>query len=164
MHATPSFLAASAATLLLLSAALPVVNAHGAIIAATGDAGGQGTALAIDPSTPRDGTRRKPFQQDTTVFGAQRRGGAASASGCGKTIQSGKIDIAAAMADVIGQSGGLPQVTAGGQVSTTLHQVNADGAGPYSCTVNADGTGADFVAMHAGRHRCPWTWRFESWK
>jgi hypothetical protein len=145
MPAIPNFRCLPAAILFILSIILPLVAAHGAIIAATGDAGGQGTALAIDASTPRDGTRRNPFQQDTTVFKGQRQ--VSTASGCGKTIQSGTIDIASAMADVIDQNGGLPQVTAGGQVSMTLHQVNADGAGPYTCMVNADGTGDSFVAM-----------------
>ncbi|KAI5858874.1 hypothetical protein BZA05DRAFT_428089 [Tricharina praecox] len=137
----------STTLLLLLTATLPVVTAHGAIVSATGDAGGQGTALGIDAATPRDGTRRTPFQQDTTVFGRQQRGGAASASGCGRTAQSGAIDVPSAMADVVSQNGGLPQVTEGGQVSMTLHQVNADGAGPYACMVNADGTAQDFVPM-----------------
>jgi hypothetical protein len=29
----------------------------------------------------------------------------------------------------------------------TLHQINGDGAGPYTCDVNADGTGQTFQAM-----------------
>lgn len=29
----------------------------------------------------------------------------------------------------------------------TLHQINADGAGPMTCSVSADATGAKFVAM-----------------
>jgi hypothetical protein len=29
----------------------------------------------------------------------------------------------------------------------TLHQVNQDGAGPYSCDVSPSGSAADFVAM-----------------
>jgi hypothetical protein len=34
----------------------------------------------------------------------------------------------------------LPQVTSGGSLMMTVHQVNGDGAGPYSCQMNADGT------------------------
>jgi Egh16-like virulence factor len=44
------------------------VSAHGVITGATGDQGGVGTALGVDPATPRDGTNRTPFQADTTVF------------------------------------------------------------------------------------------------
>lgn len=59
---------ASIKNLLLASllATAELVAGHGAIIAATGDAGGSGMALGIDTSTPRDGTRRNPFQQDST--------------------------------------------------------------------------------------------------
>jgi hypothetical protein len=35
----------------------------------------------------------------------------------------------------------LPQVTAGGSLSGTLHIVTSDGAGPYAAMLNADGTG-----------------------
>ncbi|KAI1466947.1 uncharacterized protein F4812DRAFT_433307 [Daldinia caldariorum] len=38
----------------------------------------------------------------------------------------------------------LPQITAGGQLKMTLHQVNGDGAGPYQCMINDDGTGEDW--------------------
>ena len=40
--------------------------------------------------------------------------------------------------------GTLPQVSAGGQVDMTLHQVNGDGAGPYTCEVDMTGTGQNF--------------------
>ncbi|RPA74093.1 hypothetical protein BJ508DRAFT_333395 [Ascobolus immersus RN42] len=113
------------------------VSAHGAITSARGNASPQlGTALAIDASTPRDGTGRNPFQRDTTIFNGN--------TGCGRTIQNGPIDMAAATAEVVGNTGGLPQVTAGGQLSMTLHQINADGAGPYRCTLDQTGTGQNF--------------------
>jgi len=57
-----------------------LVAGHGAIVGATGDAGGQGSAIGIDASTPRDGSRRNPFQQDSTRF----RGDAADS--CGETL------------------------------------------------------------------------------
>jgi hypothetical protein len=34
----------------------------------------------------------------------------------------------------------------------TLHQVNQDGAGPYSCDVSASGSAADFVAMQVTKN------------
>ena len=40
---------------------------------------------------------------------------------------------------------GLPAAAADGTITMTLHQINGDGAGPYSCQISADGTGADFV-------------------
>ncbi|KAF2502769.1 hypothetical protein BU16DRAFT_554808 [Lophium mytilinum] len=115
---------------------------HGAIIKAVGDAGGNGTALGIDASTPRDGTRRNPFQQDTTRF----QGDAEEA--CGETLGAGDNDPETGTAQVLATSGGtLPQITPGGEVQMTLHQVNGDGAGPYTCMIDATGTGTQWESM-----------------
>jgi hypothetical protein len=94
-----------------LMASSSLVAGHGAIIGATGDAGGQGSAIGVDPTTPRDGTGRNPFQQDSTRF----RGDAAAT--CGETLGGGDNAIDAGTAQVMAMNGGtLPQVTAGGQV------------------------------------------------
>jgi hypothetical protein len=114
-----------------LLAVAELVAGHGAITSATGDAGGQGSALGIDPSTPRDGTTRRPFEQDTTRF----QGDAADTFG--ETLEGGDNDPEAGTAAILQQNGGtLPQITPGGEVQMTLHQVNADGAGPYTCMVS----------------------------
>lgn len=133
MSAVKTLLAAT----LLASAQL--VAGHGAIIAATGNAGGQGMALGVDTSTPRDGTRRDPFQQDSTRF----RGEAADTFG--ETVGAGTNQLEAGTRAIMSEMGGqLPQITPGGTVDMTLHQVNGDGGGPYTCAMNADGTGADW--------------------
>lgn len=138
MPSVTSSLLWSVASLLLVSGP-QVVSAHGAIISATGDAGGNGMALGIDSSTPRDGTRRNPFQQDSTRF----RG--ASADTFGETLGGGSNQVEAGTRAIMAETGDqLPQVSAGGQVKMTLHQVNADGGGPYTCMINADATGADW--------------------
>ncbi|KIX07679.1 uncharacterized protein Z518_02333 [Rhinocladiella mackenziei CBS 650.93] len=125
-----------------LLAVADLVAGHGAIVAATGDAGGSGTALGIDSSTPRDGTRRRPFQQDTTRF----RGD--SADTFGETLEGGDNDPETGTAAILAESGDqLPQITPGGEVQMTLHQVNADGAGPYTCMINDDGTGTTWTQM-----------------
>lgn len=41
----------------------------------------------------------------------------------------------------------MPVITAGGSVNMTLHQVNGDGAGPYTCEIDATGTGTAFQPM-----------------
>jgi hypothetical protein len=41
----------------------------------------------------------------------------------------------------------LPQISQGGEVRMTLHQVNSDGGGPYVCMIDATGTGQNWVAM-----------------
>ncbi|EOO03806.1 putative mas3 protein [Phaeoacremonium minimum UCRPA7] len=132
---------ASLKTLLLTSllATAELVAGHGAIIAATGDAGGSGMALGIDTSTPRDGTRRNPFQQDSTRF----KGDAADTFG--ETVGAGDNELEAGTKAIMAETGEqLPQVSQGGEVQMTLHQVNADGGGPYTCMINADGTGQDW--------------------
>lgn len=114
--------------LFAILAASKTVYGHGAIISATGDAGGSGMALGVDPSTPRDGTGRNPFQQDSTRF----RGDAAETFG--ETLGQGDNNPEAgtqAIMEITGEE--LPQVTQGGQLTMTMHQVNADGAGPFTC-------------------------------
>ncbi|KAI0833943.1 hypothetical protein F5Y06DRAFT_181719 [Hypoxylon sp. FL0890] len=120
-------------------AAAELAASHGVITNATGDAGGSGMALGVDTSTPRDGTRRNPFQQDSTRFRGKQ------ADTFGETIGAGDNDLEQGTQAIMAETGDqLPQITAGGQVKMTLHQVNADGAGPYTCMINADGTGQDW--------------------
>lgn len=49
-------------------------------VKAVGDQGGVGAAIGVDPATPRDGTRRNPFQQDSTRFKGD------NAATCGQTL------------------------------------------------------------------------------
>lgn len=112
-----------------------LVSGHSAITNAYGDLGGSGWGLGVDQSTPRNGVRVRPFQQDTTIF----RG--ASAATCGRTLKGGVNTIEEGTAAIMQQSGSeLPQVSDGGSITMNLHQVNTDGAGPYSCMVNYDCT------------------------
>lgn len=122
-----------------LLATAELVAGHGAIIAAKGDAGGAGMALGVDTSTPRDGTGRNPFQQDSTRF----RGDAADTFG--ETVGAGDNALEAGTQAIMAETGDqLPQVSQGGEIQMTVHQVNSDGAGPYTCMINADGTGGDW--------------------
>lgn len=125
---------------LSLIASANLVAGHGAIIKATGDAGGEGMALGVVTTTPRDGTKRDPFQQDSTRF----KGDAADS--VGETVGAGTNSIETGTKAIMAETGGqLPQVSAGGSVQMTLHQVNADGGGPYTCMINADGTAAQWT-------------------
>jgi hypothetical protein len=94
-------------------------------------------ALGIDTSTPRDGTRRRPFQQDSTRFRGEQ------ADTIGETLGGGANDIELGTQAILASTNNkqLPQVTPGGALNMTLHQVNADGGGPYTCAINADATG-----------------------
>ncbi|KAF5683475.1 gEgh 16 [Fusarium circinatum] len=124
---------------LFVAADLAAVSAHSVITNAVGDAGGSGMALGVDTSTPRDGTRRRPFQQDATRF----RGNAADT--VGETLSAGDNNIEQGTLDIMEETGSeLPQVNPGGSLEMTVHQVNSDGAGPYTCMINADGTGTSW--------------------
>jgi hypothetical protein len=97
-------------------------------------------ALGVDTSTPRDGTRRNPFQQDSTRF----RG--AQANTFGETLGGGDNNLETGTKAIMAETGDeLPQVTPGGELSMTLHQVNGDGGGPYTCEMNTDGTGTQWT-------------------
>ncbi|EEU44005.1 uncharacterized protein NECHADRAFT_7995, partial [Fusarium vanettenii 77-13-4] len=113
---------------------------HSVITNAVGDSGGSGMALGVDNTTPRDGTRRRPFQQDATRF----RGD--SAETVGETLGGGDNDVEAGTSAILAETNDdLPQVTQGGELTMTLHQVNSDGAGPYTCMINDDGTGQSWT-------------------
>ncbi|EXA32640.1 hypothetical protein FOVG_16144 [Fusarium oxysporum f. sp. pisi HDV247] len=122
-----------------LVVAADMAAAHSVITNAVGDAGGSGMALGVDTSTPRDGTRRRPFQTDATRF----RGDAADT--VGETLAGGDNQIEQGTLDIMEETGSqLPQVNPGGSLEMTVHQVNSDGAGPYTCMINADGTGTSW--------------------
>jgi len=130
-------------SLFSLAALVPYISAHGLILAATGDLGGQGQGLAVDTNIPRTGKTRNPFQLDTTIFKNQKN--VQNAQGCGQTLLSGQVDIASGVQAAV--TSGLPQVSAGGQLTMTLHQINADGAGPYTCMIDMTGTGQSFQQL-----------------
>ncbi|KAF4579756.1 hypothetical protein EYR40_000068 [Pleurotus pulmonarius] len=127
----------------LLVAALHV-SAHGVITNVSGANGVAGQAFGVVATTPRTGSKRDPFQQDSSII-RDREISSGKAGVCGRTLGGGNNDVQAMLAAA--SSAGLPSVAADGSVQMTLHQVNGDGAGPYSCQVSADATGQNFVAM-----------------
>lgn len=134
--------ATSTQVLLAILAASRTVYGHGAIIDATGDQGGSGMGMGVDPSTPRDGTGRNPFQQDSTRFQGD------AAESFGETLGGGDNSAEAGTQGIMDITGDqLPQVSQGGQLTMTVHQVNSDGAGPYTCMINSDGTGASWTPI-----------------
>ncbi|KAM4063794.1 CAS1 protein [Hirsutella rhossiliensis] len=128
------YLKAAVLSLALLAAEL--VAGHGVIIKAVGDNGqGQSAGLGMDPNTPRDNTRRNSGQQDSTRFNGP------TARTVGETLGGGPNDIESGTQAIMAMTGQpLAQVKAGGTLTMTVHQVNADGAGPYSCMINSDAT------------------------
>ncbi|KAJ3115746.1 hypothetical protein HDU96_000077 [Phlyctochytrium bullatum] len=112
------------------------VYGHGVVTEVRGANGVAGTGFGVDPSTPRDCTQRNPCQQDSSIL----RGG-----GCGRTLQSGQLNVATEMQKQLDLGGGqLPSVGPNGQLRVTYHQVNADGAGPLSASLDTTGAGTNF--------------------
>ncbi|KAJ7692763.1 hypothetical protein B0H17DRAFT_1159601 [Mycena rosella] len=118
------------------SSALLNVQAHGTITGVTGANGVQAAGFGIIASTPRDGSTRKPFEQDTSVI-RDNEITSGKAGVCGRTAAGGSNDVATQLAAA--SQAGLPTAAADGSVTMTLHQVNGDGAGPYTCDVSGDG-------------------------
>ncbi|MCJ1396573.1 hypothetical protein MMC18_009464 [Xylographa bjoerkii] len=120
--------------LLALTFSKPVAG-HCKITSAKGDLGGAGTALGITANSGNS-------ESDVTVFS-----GAQAASFC-ETPGGGNIDPATALPAAMPIAGTtLPQVSAGGTVTMNLHQVNADGAGPFTCSVDTTAQGTAFSPM-----------------
>ncbi|MCJ1319868.1 hypothetical protein MMC15_005204 [Xylographa vitiligo] len=120
--------------LLALTLSTPVAS-HCKITSAQGDLGGAGTALGITADSGNS-------ESDVTVFAGTQ------AASFGETPGGGNIDPATALPAAMAIAGTtLPQVSAGGVVTMNLHQVNADGAGPFTCSVDTTAQGTAFVPM-----------------
>jgi len=118
------------------SSALLNAHAHGTITGVTGANGVQAAGFGIIASTPRNGASPNPFEQDTSVI--RDKSIASGKTGvCGSTKAGGNNDVATQLAAA--SQAGLPTAGADGSVTMTLHQVNQDGAGPYTCDVSGDG-------------------------
>ncbi|ORZ31896.1 hypothetical protein BCR44DRAFT_1463463 [Catenaria anguillulae PL171] len=130
----------------LLASAVPLANAHAAIVGARGMNGSQGRAIGVLATTPRDGTRRNPFQQDASII-RDREIQSGEVGPCGRTLAGGNNNMQAGVQEIMSEFGELPLVAPGSTLTMTVHQVNADGAGPYTCEVSMDGTGAQFTGV-----------------
>ncbi|KAF8306702.1 hypothetical protein DL93DRAFT_2172026 [Clavulina sp. PMI_390] len=121
-----------------------LVAGHGALTQVKGANGINAAGFGILASTPRTGSSPNPFEQDTSVIrdNAIKTG---KTDVCGSTKAGGNNDVATQLAAA--ETAGLPSMDASGTVNMVLHQVNQDGAGPYTCEISTDGTGANFVKM-----------------
>ncbi|KAJ7304556.1 hypothetical protein DFH08DRAFT_721746, partial [Mycena albidolilacea] len=108
----------------------------GTITGVTGANGVQAAGFGIIATTPRTGSSPKPFEQDTSVI-RDKEISSGKTGACGRTAAGGNNDVASQLAAA--SQAGLPTAGADGSVTMTLHQVNQDGAGPYTCDVSGDG-------------------------
>ncbi|KAK3347835.1 hypothetical protein B0H65DRAFT_157354 [Neurospora tetraspora] len=122
-------------TTLPLAAFVTLAKAHGVILAAQGESGSPpSVGFGVNPEIARNCTTINPCQLDSVIMrDAEIK--ANLVNNCGRTQLTGNIDIAenteAALAE-----GSVTQVKAGSKITVTIHQVNADGAGPYVCDLD----------------------------
>ncbi|GAA6032514.1 hypothetical protein JCM8097_004794 [Rhodosporidiobolus ruineniae] len=131
-------------SLFSLLAFVSLAVGHGLLAEIKGANGVTGAGFGVDASTPRDGSAAVPFEQDTSII-RDREIASGKAGACGRTKEAGSLDVAAEMAKAV--AAGVPTAAADGTVSMTLHQVNQDGAGPYTVEVDPTGTGNSFQPM-----------------
>ncbi|KAG9237483.1 hypothetical protein BJ875DRAFT_148590 [Amylocarpus encephaloides] len=80
------------------------------------------------------------------LFGGKAFGGAAGGAGSVKT-PAGTSETGVAAAAGVGASDGLPTCSDAGVVEMTMHQINQDGAGPFTAMVDATSGGTDPAAF-----------------
>ncbi|KAI1135921.1 hypothetical protein F5Y05DRAFT_415516 [Hypoxylon sp. FL0543] len=121
-----------ASSILSFAFLLGLAQAHGVILNAQGiDGSPASVGFKVEPDLARNCTSISPCQQDTTII-RDAEIAANVVNECGRTELSGNIDIGENTENALA-AGAVTQVKAGTQLKVTIHQVNADGAGPYSC-------------------------------
>ncbi|WYZ43578.1 hypothetical protein EsH8_VII_000014 [Colletotrichum jinshuiense] len=115
------------------SAFLAVAQGHGVLLNAVGDSGAS-VGFLVDPNIARNCTNINPCQQDATII-RDAEINANVVNECGRTEIAGNIDIGENTENALA-AGQVTKVKAGSQIQVTIHQVNADGAGPYSCDLD----------------------------
>ncbi|TVY86046.1 hypothetical protein LAWI1_G007584 [Lachnellula willkommii] len=122
-------------SLLCSAALLALANAHGVILAAQGVAGSPASVgFQVDPNLARNCTGISPCQQDTTII-RDAEIAANTVNQCGRTELAGNIDVGENTENALAAKA-VTSVNKGTSMTVTIHQVNADGAGPYSCDLD----------------------------
>jgi hypothetical protein len=88
----------------------------------------------VDDAIARNCTGISPCQQDTTII-RDSEITANIVNECGRTELSGNIDVGENTENALAANK-VTMVKAGTKMTVTIHQVNADGAGPYTCDLD----------------------------
>ncbi|CZS95429.1 related to gEgh 16 protein [Rhynchosporium agropyri] len=123
---------------------LSLANAHGVILGAQGEAGSPASVgFQVNDAIARNCTSISPCQQDTTIIrDAEIKANVVNE--CGRTELTGNIDIGENTENALAANQ-VTSVKAGTQMTVTIHQVNADGAGPYVCDLEETGNTGVFT-------------------
>ncbi|KAK0713152.1 hypothetical protein B0T26DRAFT_753294 [Lasiosphaeria miniovina] len=118
-----------------LAAIFALAEAHGVILAAQGEAGSPpSVGFQVQENIARNCTTISPCQLDATII-RDAEVAANIVNKCGRTQLAGNIDIGENTENAL-SAGAVTQVKAGSKITVTIHQVNADGAGPYVCDLD----------------------------
>lgn len=74
-------------------------------------------------------------------------GGGGGANAAGAKTPAGTVETGVKAATGIGAESGLPTTNDAGQIDMTLHQINQDGAGPFTAQVDGTSGGQDVAAF-----------------
>ncbi|KUI59668.1 hypothetical protein VP1G_06903 [Cytospora mali] len=123
---------------LLMTAFVSLVHGHAQILNAQGEAGSPASVgFQVDSELARNCTNISPCQQDATLIrDAEIESNIVNE--CGRTELSGNIDVGENTEDALAANS-VTQVKAGTKLTVTIHQVNADGAGPFTCDMDPTG-------------------------
>ncbi|KAG9233367.1 hypothetical protein BJ875DRAFT_46340 [Amylocarpus encephaloides] len=112
-----------------------LASGHGVILQAQGESGSPASVgFQVDPNIARNCTGISPCQQDTTII-RDAEIAANVVNQCGRTELTGNIDVGENTENALA-AGAVTQVQAGTVMEVIIHQVNADGAGPYVCDLD----------------------------
>jgi hypothetical protein len=89
---------------------------------------------AVDQNLARNCTTISPCQQDSTII-RDSEITQNIVNSCGRTEIAGNIDVGEQTENELA-AGRVTSVKAGTVMTVTIHQVNADGAGPYECDLD----------------------------
>ncbi|KAF3764231.1 hypothetical protein M406DRAFT_291283 [Cryphonectria parasitica EP155] len=118
-----------------LAALAALAHGHSQIIAAYGDSG-MSVGFQVE-DLARNCTSISPCQQDATLIrDAEIQNNVANE--CGRTEIGGNIDVGENTENALA-AGQVTKVQSGSTITMTIHQVNADGAGPYTCDMDPTG-------------------------
>ncbi|KKY31579.1 putative gas1-like protein [Diaporthe ampelina] len=128
----------SLARVLLSAAFASLVHGHSQILNVQGEQGSPASVgFLVESDLARNCTSISPCQQDATII---RDAEITSniVNECGRTELGGNIDVGENTENALAANA-VTQVSPGGEMTVTIHQVNADGAGPYTCDLDPTG-------------------------
>lgn len=129
----------SSLTRVLLTAAFAsLVHGHSQILNVQGEQGSPASVgFLVEGDLARNCTSISPCQQDATIIrDAEITSNVVNE--CGRTELGGNIDVGENTENALAANA-VTQVSPGGEMTVTIHQVNADGAGPYTCDMDPTG-------------------------